>query len=310
VLFRSLLLSLFVFYCSPLNDKFDLPTIPDINNSGPGLNSVVYVLVNNLNARNGYNFNKPSDIYFGVDNFLYIADTENDRIVMIDASGQEQGISLEIEKPEAITQNDSLQLLIVNKTNTIFKIDLAANNHVLDTAPIDTVFEWASNPDIQFTGISIHNNFEYYVTVIDVGDTAQVRNSSFIWDFNGDHSRKGPLPLFPEGSGLYTALIPTSILSLRELNLDINSVLEKTPAFLFTQTGKTSLYENFFKVQATTTTVIEGSTIIIPDISYIGRKISDPNEIYWPEDIAIDRSGFIFVVDKGNSTHTPSFFRF
>ncbi len=308
---RMMLLSflLIIFQCSPLNDKFTLPNVPETV-AGPGLDNVEYILLKNLDAENGYNFNKPADIYIGADNFIYVADTENDRIVMLDAAGEIQGISQEIENPEAITQNDSLQLLVVNKTNTIFRLDLYKNNHVLANTQIEPVFEWASDPDIQFTGISVHNNFEYYVTVIDIADTAQVRNSSFIWDFNGNHTRKGPLPLFTEGSGLYTALIPTSIISLRERYLDISSFQEKTPAFLFTQKGKTSLYENFFKVQATTTTIVEGSIIIIPNTSFIGKAISDPNEIFWPEDIAIDRSGFIFVVDKGNSSHTASFYRF
>jgi len=298
-----------IFYCSPLNDKMKLPVIPETD-SGPGLDDVEYILLQSLDAENGYTFNKPADVFVGADNFIYVADRGNNRIVMLDAGGQVQDTSQTIEKPEAITQNDFLQLLVVNKTNTVFMIDLVSNSHALSNAQIEPVFEWASGPDIQFTGISVHNGFEYYVTAIDVGDTAQVRNSSFIWDFNGDHTRKGPLPLFTEGSGLYTALIPTSIISLRERYLDINTFQEKTPAFLFTQTGKTSLYENFFKVQATTTTIVEGSTIIIPNTSYIGKAISDPNEIYWPEDIAVDEEGFIFVVDKGGSGHTPAFYRF
>ena len=229
---------------------------------------------------------------------------------MLDAGGQIQGISSHIDHPEAISQNDSLQLLIVNKTNAIFKIDLFEYNHNISDAPIEMVFEEKDEPSYQFTGISVHNGFQYYITIIDVADTAVVRNSSFIWDFLPTHKPLGPLPLNTEGSGLFTALIPTSIISMRERWLDINSALETTPAFLFTQHAKTSLYENFFKVQHISTGIVEGDIILVPNTGYIGRSIYDADLIYSPEDIAIDKSGFIFVIDQGNAINPGSFFRF
>ena len=119
-----------------------------------------------------------------------------------------------------------------------------------------------------------------------------------VYDFNGNNTEKGPLPLHKDGTGLYTALVPTGIVSMRERYLDVSSQ-ETTPAFMFCQRGKTSLLTNNFKVQSVTTTIIEGGVVLIPNTSFIGTDIYDLNKFYYPEDIAIDIGGFIFVVDRG-----------
>jgi DNA-binding beta-propeller fold protein YncE len=291
-----------------LTEKTELPFIPpDVRDQYTGLTDVQYIL---LNPKLDTDFSKPADVYLGVDNFVYVCDTGNDRIVMLDVSGQIQGVSGFIPHPEAITQNDSLQLLIVNKTNTIYLIDLVENNHQIASAEIKIAFIQENDPDHQFTGITIHNGFEYYVTVINVADTSAVRNASFIYDFNGNHSSKGPLPLFEEGTGLFSALIPTSIVSLRERWLDISANNEKTPAFIFTQKAQTSLFTNNFKVQFITTRISEGDEVLSPNISYFTKDFYDEKNYAIPEDVTLDRSGFIFVIDQGNGSKPPTFYRF
>ncbi len=295
------------------NEKFDLPVIPAEDERFPSIDDADYVLLNPpLDANNGYDFNNPSDVYIGVDNLLYVCDTGNNRIVMMDLGGQIQGVSQPIDHPEAITQNDSLQLLIVNKTNTVYRIKLFENNHDIASAPIEPVFQQASEPTREFTGITVHNGFEYYVTVVDVADSStNFREFSFIYDFNADHTFKGPLPLQVNGSGLFSAILPTGIVSLRELWLDLSSQ-EVTPAFLFCQTGQTQSLINNFKVQHVTTRVIEGNTVIVPDTSLISTEIYLSEKYGNPEDITIDRSGFVFVVDEGSGDdeQPPAFYRF
>lgn len=307
----SIILSLFllVILSACTNNTTPLPVIPPAEEQFPGLDDAEYVLINPpLDAAHGYNFNQPADVYVGVDNFLYVADTGNDRIVMLDAGGQLQGVSGYIPHPEAITQNDSLQLLIVNKTNVIYRIDLVSVDHQIDIAPIDTVFQQASEPTRQFTGITVHNGFEYYVTVIDVADSSSnFKEFSFIYDFNANHTLKGPLPLHVNGTGLFSAILPTGIVSLREQWLDISLTREKTPAFIFSQTGRTSLLNNNFRVQYITTTIIEGDEVLTPNVGLINTDIYDPGKFYNPEDVTIDRSGFIFVVDAGQPPGSPGF---
>lgn len=289
-----------------------LPVIPSAEEQFPSLDDAEYVLyVSPLDESRGYDFNQPSDIFYGADNLIYVADTGNDRIVMMDIGGQIQGFSGYIPHPEAITQNDSLQLLIVNKTNVVYKIDLFAHNHQIDSAPVDTVFEQASEPNRQFTGISVHNRFEYYVTVLDVADSSSnFVEFSFIYDFNADNTLKGPLPLFVNGTGLFSAIVPTSIVSIRERWLDISATQEVSPAFMFTQTGRTSLLNNSFKVQTTTTQINEGDEVIVPNTAYINTDFYDPTLYVNPEDMALDRNGFIYVVDAGSPQSPPAFYRF
>ena len=119
------------------------------------------------------------------------------------------------------------------------------------------------------------------------------------------------------GTGLYSAILPTGIVSLRERYLDISSRAEDTKAFIFTQTGRTRLLRNNFKVQYISSYFYEGAEVLTPNTSLIGTDIYDPNKFYNPEDVAVDRLGFIFVVDEGQTPsgsdslkHPPGFYRF
>lgn len=297
------LVSIF-FSCT--EDKLKAPTIPP-EEERFDLGEARYVQLNPpLDAAHGYNFNEPSDIYVGADNIVYVADTKNNRIVMMDVGGAIMGYSQKILHPEAITQNDSLQLLVVNKTNAIFRIDLNKHNLIIGDTPIDTVYQQTTEPSRQFTGITVHNGFEYYVTVVDTADSSfNFVEFSFIYDFNSNNTLKGPLPLNVNGTGLYSAIVPTGIVSLRERYLDISPPQAKTPAFMFCQKGRTSLLTNNFKVQSVTTTIIEGGVTLIPNTSLIGSDLYDVDRYYFPEDITLDRNGFIFVLDKGRSITDP-----
>ena len=294
------------------HEKTPLPTVPS-DDDGGNIGRAVYVQLNPpLDAANGYNFSEPADIYLGADNFLYICDTGNDRIVMMDLGGTIQGISQPIPQPEAITQNDSLQLLIVNKTNAVYKIDLVGVNHQIGNAPVEKVFEQTSRPTRQFTGISVYNGFEYYVTVLDVADSSTVfKEFSFIYDFNPNHTLKGPLPLNVNGTGLYSAIVPTAIVSIRERWLDISSTNEVSPAFYFVHIGRTAqLAPNNFKLQHVTTAIREGDVVLTPNTGLIGQDMYSIDNRANLEDVALDRNGFIFAVDAGGSGTEPGFYRF
>ncbi len=316
----GIMLLIFALLAGCAHDKYPLPSIPTGEDLYGNTGKKVYNLVIPvLDAAHGYTFNKPSDIYVGVDNFLYLCDTGNNRIVMMDLGGTIQGYSQFIEQPEAITQNDSLALLVVNKTNKVYKIDMVAANHNIAQAPIQLVYEQTSEPTRQFTGISVHNGFEYYVSVIDVADTStNYLESSFIYDFKSNNALKGKLPLYVNGTGLYSAIIPTAVISMRERYLDVSSGSEDTPAFIFTQVGRTSLLYNAFKFQSVTTTIFEGQEVLIPNTGLIGSDIYSTSRFWNLQDVAIDRQGYIFLLEGGGSDiaagdttqYMPGFYRF
>jgi len=313
-IFMSIITGMMIFlFFSCTHEKIPLPAIPDTE---PQTGGDTYVQLNQVfDAASGYDLNHPSDVYYGADNFLYVADTDNDRIIMMDLGGGIQGYSQPVPHPEAITQNDSLQLLIVNKSNRVYRIDLFQYQHRIAEAPVQVVYEQSSQPDRQFTGISVHEGFEYYVTVVDYSVSPAL---SQIYDFYGNHTRKGPLPLYTNGTGLFSALLPTGIVSLRERYLDIAS-REDTKAFIFCQTGSLPSLNlfNYYKVQYITTTTFEGQEILTPKTDLTGSPESDYiyyyEKFFNPEDITIDFAGNMFVVDAGSDEaggHAPAFYRF
>jgi len=315
----AIILGMLILGASCSNDKYPLPTVPSSDSSYSNVGKEVYNLVYPiLDAANGYNFNHPSDIYFGIDNFIYICDTDNNRIVMMDEGGTIQGYSQYIHHPEAITQDDSLNLLIVNKTNMILQIDLFKSNHIIADAVVETVYTQVSEPTRQFTGITVHDGFDAYVTVIDPADSADIyKEFNFIYDFNEKHNLKGTLPFYVNGTGLYSAILPTSIVSIRERWVDISNTSEDLPDFWFTQTGKTAMLSNSYKVQNVSSYLFEGQYNIKANSGLIGTDIYSTSLYYNPEDIALDREGFIFVVDAGRDTAdldttkaAPGFYRF
>jgi hypothetical protein len=314
--FTAVSFLILLVYCS--HDKYPVPSIPSEGDRYANINNEVYNMINPiLDAAHGYDFQSPSDIYYGVDNFIYICNTGKNEIIMMDAGGTIQGISNKVPHPEAITQNDSLQLLVVNKTNKIYRIDLFAHHHNIASAPADVVFEQASQPTRQFTGITVYNGFEYYVTAIEPRDTSSnYLEFSFVYDFYANHTMKGTLPLAVNGTALFSTILPTSILSLREEYLDVSSK-ENTIEFMFTQTGRTSLLENAYKFQHVTTTMFEGQPILTPNTSLIGSDIYSTDKFWNLQDVAIDRNGYIFLVDAGqpnvdpnSENYQPGFYRF
>ncbi len=300
------LLLLYLFFMGCSHEKYPFPSVATEEERYQNLNKAVYNLLNPiLDSEHGYSFNQPSDIYVGADNFIYVCNTGADEIVMMDIGGTIQGTFQGIPHPEAISQNDSLQLLVVNKTNKVYKIDMLAANHNITNAPMEVVFEQASEPTRQFTGISVHDGFEYYVTVVDVADSStNYLQFSFIYDFFGNDNFKGWLPLYVNGPGLYSAIVPTSIVSLRERYLDISS-RENTMEFMFTQKGRTSLLQNAYKFQHVTTRIVEGQPVLTPNTSYIGTDIYSTDKFWNLEDVAVDHEGYIFILDAGRSITNP-----
>lgn len=306
-----LVMAIIIISCQ--HEKFPLPNIPE---DEPQTGGDTYVQLNQVwDNASGYNFKNPADVYYGVDNFLYVADTDNDRIVMMDLGGGIQGYSQYIPQPEAITQNDSLQLLIVNKTNKIYRIDLFKHQHNIAAAPVEIVYEQSSQPNRQFTGIAVHEGFWYYVTITDFSTTPVY---SQIYDFDSKNIYRGTILPYNTGTGLFSAVLPTAIISLRERYLDISSK-EDTKAFIFCQTGfvpNSNLF-NYYKVQYITTTMFEGQEVLTPKTDLTG--IPDSNYIYYydkfynPEDVAIDLAGNMLVIDAGSDQpdgRQPGFYRF
>jgi hypothetical protein len=266
-------------------DRFPLPPPPEEALSGIDLVSdTVYVQQSPIWGQSGgYDWNAPQDILIGREPLIYVADTGNDRIVMMDLSGTVLGSSPPITSPVAVAQDNRLNLLVVNRTNLIFRLDLVAVNHQIGQAQIDTVVtvQQLDNPQWQFTGITTFMGRDYGVTRTgpDTRDNAVVR-------FSADGEYQGPVNLQAGGTGILSVTAPSALTSVDDRSLD----------FIFTQTGN-----NFYKVQWITTRAELG---FVPRLDPASGNfdIFEVGKFDRPEDVTTDAFGNIYVVDAGKDS--------
>ena len=241
-----------------------------------------------------YQFNQPGDVYIGREPLVYIADTGNDKIWMLDTFGNKIGILEGIPNPVDMVQDPKLRLYIVNETSFIFYVDLFKENHIFDeNTKIDTIYgpeqknhncELKPNDCWEFVGITVYKNGrgedELYIA-----SRGPAQKNNMIHQFSLDPSRaepyKGPLPLVSGGFGFFGVTEPTGITNVQGTDID----------FVYTQRGP-----NTFKVQW-----ISGGTG--PTSTY--RAFLDPRlgfdlfqvRFREPEDASIDGNGNLYVVD-------------
>ena len=79
------------------------------------IGDTVYVLQNPVWT----GFNHPQGIIVGNEPFIYVADTDNDRIVMLDLIGRVIGYSQKINHPVALTEDKRLQLIVCAQFDTL-----------------------------------------------------------------------------------------------------------------------------------------------------------------------------------------------
>ena len=88
-----------------------------------GLSDTTYLQLNPpWDEAHGYSFSNPGKLIVGLDTYIYVCDTDNNRIVRLDAAGTVHG-TYEVPHPIGIAQDELLRLLVVNGTRDIYKID-------------------------------------------------------------------------------------------------------------------------------------------------------------------------------------------
>jgi streptogramin lyase len=274
--FRLLLFALFLLACG---EKFPLP-LPSTTTDRDIVTDTLYVQQSPVwGAAQNYTFRGPRDVHVGAEPLIYVADTENDCIVMLDPVGTVLGISGPIPHPVAMTQDNQLDLLVVNNTNRVYRLNLVEANHVLANARIDTILTLAQrdHPQWRFTAIAAYLDRSYYVTRAgaETADNAIVQ-------FNENDELVGPLPLIPGGTGFFSVTEPSGIISVRRGSVD----------FIFTQIGN-----SFHRAQWITTDAY-GFT---PKIEQ-GKTFYTPGKFTAPEDITLDDAGNIYVIDAGSDS--------
>jgi hypothetical protein len=298
--FYFLIITAVILLTSYCGDKFDLNNIDvsddDVNFGG----DTVYVQLNPVWA----GFNRPMDIIIGREPFIYVADTDNDRIVMLNLDGQILG-TRSVKKPVALAQDYRLHLIVCaqfdtvisgqNRTfNAVYKYDLVPVNHQIENAPVKRILprlQDFTQPQREYTGACVFYDNTYFISrkgpnnsnLTDPDNAIIIFAQKRLSDGTTIDSLVGRVPLLdPDGSGIMSA---NQISSLSSYN-------SRTYNIVLTLTG-----ENSFKVQPL-------EYITSPD--FTGYRIGlDPNSTEMmvpgffgrPEGSALDISGNIFIAD-------------
>jgi hypothetical protein len=296
-----------IVFLSSCADKFDLTQIDldddDINVGGDTL----YVQLNPV--WEGYN--KPQDIMVGREPFIYVADTENDRIVMLNLAGQILG-TRSIKHPVAIAQDYRLNLIVVAQFDTsvggstqtfsaVFKLDLVSVRHQIETAPITRLLprvEDFNRPELEYTGACVFANNIFYVSRKGPNNTSFIDPDNSILLFvpkkffregaEGD-TLIGRVPnIDPLGQGPVSAYDISSMTSFNDQSIDI----------IITLTGGTSFKSNWLHYQVTPI-----------DQRYVsnfsprsGLDFMITNRYEQPEGSTIDNFGNIYIADAGKDS--------
>ena len=235
LLFAVLLISF--SYCT---NKFDIAEVNLDETDYGNLNDTLFIQQNPV----WEGFNKPQDMIVGREPFIYVADTDNDRIVMMDEAGHFLG-ELSIPKPIAIAQDYRLNLLVAAKFDTtinstpltysaVYKIDLVSANHQIANARVKRILPRTSfdfnRPDREYTGVAVFYDNSYFVARKGPKNSNPIDPDNAILRFRQKEKSSGEIidtllgrvPLLaPEGTGILSINGATSITSFDRQNFDM-----------------------------------------------------------------------------------------
>ncbi len=282
-------------------DKFDISELTASGGNGNITGDTVYVQLN----PEWTGFNKPQDIIVGREPFIYVADTDNDRVIMLNLNGDVLG-ERHIRRPVALAQDYKLNLIVcaqldtvvngqTNSFGAVFKLDLVSAEHQISSAPLIKLLPRPIDlnyPLRKYTGVAVFYNNTFYVARTGPNNSSFIDPDNSILYFSpkklfaggeGD-TLIGRLPnIDPISSGLVSANQISSLTSFNRRNID----------FIETLTGNNSL-----KTQWLTYVVTPVSSDYEARLNPSnGGALMSPNKFVQPEGCCIDDAGNIYVAD-------------
>lgn len=257
-------------------------------------------------------FNHPQAVLVGNEPFVYVVDTDNDRIVMLDLIGRVIGYSKKISRPVAIAQDKRLQLLVCAQFDTllpgksapttfgaIYRLDMVSKSHDIAAVTPERVFFEPSDSTRRYAGVAVLYNNQYYVCRNGPkNETTRLDRDNAILLFSKDDHLLTPVTTFfsPDGTGL---------LSLSTMSAIATMPTTRNQDFVFCQLGERALY----KVQWIQL-VSEGQTTNFLSKFYPSSDgnidILQLDRFVRPAGVTLDPAGNLYVVDAAKD----SLFRF
>lgn len=280
--------------------KIKLPT--NLPEKGAGTLDTTYVPIEPDRPwaeAGGIPFSHPQDVHVGFDGYIYIADTDNDRIVKLDQAGNFIHQYDGVKRPSSVSQ-DPLFRLLATGGNTIYKKGTQDEDFIsLYTAP-----------DIYDTTIVIRPD-----TVVVDSDTviAPIDTVIYVDTVVTNYEAIAPNPLPLSGHALYYVCDFTRSQITKFIFYEPDTLIKLEPAIpKGYELGKTSYPLGIF----TYLTPSGFNLIFCQVLDYYsvqlldGKNFSpliprtDSSKIYWEgtfgraEDVAVDEHDNIFVVDS------------
>lgn len=286
---------------SSCGEKFDVTGIEtgdgNVNIGG----DTVFIQINPV--WEGYN--NPQFVMVGREPFIYVADTDNDRIVLLNLDGQVLG-TRSVKRPISIAQDYRLNLFVCAQFDTLgtthsalYKYDLVSVNHQIEIAPVKRILPKPSDftqPLRQYTGVAVFFDNRYFVArkgpnnsnLIDPDNSILIFIQKRLSNGSTTDTLIGRVPfLDPLGTGILSANQLCSITSYNERNYNMITAL----------TG-----ENSFKVQPLvyiSTPEFTGYQIAIQPGAADIMKIGTFSQ---PDGVALDNAGNIYVADAAKDS--------
>ena len=162
-IYPVILLIFIIFVALQCGEKIKLPTETPYEG---GLGDTLYIQINPpWDADHGYDFNNPQAIYFGKDTYLYVADTDNNRILQMDAGGTIHN-QIAINHPISISQDELMRLLVVTGEQVVYKIDMGPSG---DMQPY-VAYDYGAITDPLAKDHNLLNSDDIFVSITDFLD--------------------------------------------------------------------------------------------------------------------------------------------
>jgi len=289
-------LFIIIIFINSCTDKFDT-TVFNTSSQAPNLTGdTVYIQLSPV----WEGFNNPQDILIGREPFIYVADMNNDRIVMLNLDGKILGTRT-ITKPVALAQDYELNLIVCAQFDTlgksfsaVYKIDLFAASHQIQNAPIKRLLPRQSDfntPLREYTGAAVFYDNSFYIARRGPNNSNLIDPDNSILIFRKKRSNGGieidtligRVPLLdPSSTGLLSANQVSSITSFANRSYDVILTLGEN---------------NNFKVQWLQYINTQDFTGYQNKLSPSNTDIMKPNRFAEPQRTTIDNSGNIFIAD-------------
>lgn len=282
-------------------DKFDISQLTANTGNANITGDTVYIPINP--AWTG--FNRPEDIIVGHEPFIFVADTYNDRVVMMNLNGDILGVR-HIKRPVALAEDYKLNLIVCAELDTtvngqvqtfgaVYKLDLVAAQHQIGDAPLTQLLPRPVDlnyPQRRYTGVCVFYNNTYYVSRTGPNNSSFIDPDNSILYFSpkslagggeGD-TLIGRVPnIDPISSGLVSANNITSLTSFNKKNID----------FIETLDGNNSLKTQWLTYVVTPVSADYEARLTPSD----GGALMTPNKFGQPEGSCIDDADNIFIAD-------------